>query len=106
MAKWCGKVGYATMVEVGTSGKWKEEFTEQKYFGEVIQDSRRLQSANQVNDDVVTLTRISFVADPYALSNFHSIRYAEFMGTKWKVPSVDVQYPRLILTLGGVYNGA
>ena len=105
MAKWCGKVGYAVMKET-KPGVWKEEFTEQKYFGDVIQDSRRLQSANQVNDDIVVLTRISFVADPFALSNFHSIRYAEFMGAKWKVSTVDVQYPRLILTLGGVYNGA
>lgn len=104
MAKWCGVVGYAEQMET-SPGVWNEEFTEHKYFGEVIQDSRRLQSANQVHDNIVVLTRVSFVADPFALSNFHSIRYARYMGANWEVSNVDVQYPRLILTLGGVYNG-
>ena len=49
---------------------------------------------------------ISLVADPYARENFHMIRYACFMGTRWEVTSVEVQYPRLVLTLGGVYNAA
>lgn len=104
MAKWCGVIGYAESVETAP-GVWKNVFTEHEYCGDVLQDSRRLQNSNQVNDDVVVTNRISIVADPYAFSNFHSIRYATFMGIKWKVPTVDVQYPRLILSLGGVYNG-
>jgi hypothetical protein len=49
--------------------------------------------------------QISIVADPFANQNFHSMKYVEFMGTRWKITNVDVQYPRLILTMGGVYNG-
>lgn len=103
MAKYCGKIGYATTVET-TPGVWSEQIVERKYYGDLTRNSRRLQSPDKVNDDIVIANQLSIVADPYAINNFHSMRYAEFMGAKWKVSDVEVQYPRLILTLGGVYN--
>lgn len=103
MAKWFGKIGYAETVET-VPGVWKEQITEREYYGDLIRNGRRLQSANQVNDNIEISNEISIVADPYANENFHSMRYVEFMGTKWKITSVDVQYPRLTLSLGGVYN--
>lgn len=104
MAKYCGKIGYATTVET-TPGVWSEQIVERKYYGDLTRNSRRLQSPDKVNDDIVIANQLSIVADPYAINNFHSMRYAEFMGAKWKVSDVEVQYPRLILTLGGLYNG-
>lgn len=103
MAKYCGKIGYATTVET-TPGVWSEQIVERKYYGDLTRNSRRLQSPDKVNDDIVIANQLSIVADPYAINNFHSMRYAEFMGAKWKVSDVEVQYPRLILTLGGAYN--
>ena len=103
MAKWFGKIGYAEIVEE-RPGVWMEKITEHEYFGDVLRNSRRLQSSNKVNDDINISNEISIVADPFANQNFHSMRYAEFMGTKWKITDIEVQYPRLILTLGGVYN--
>lgn len=102
--KWYGLIGYAETVETNP-GVWTEEITERKHRGEVIRNTRMLQNSGQVNDNVNVSNTISIIADPYASKNFHSIRYITFMGTKWKVSNVDVQYPRLILTLGGVYNG-
>lgn len=104
MAKFYGPIGFAVQAE-SSPGVWTEDITERKYFGDVIRNTRRLQSDSQVNDNITVSNEISIVADPYANQNFHAIRYVEFMGTKWKVSTVDVQYPRLILTLGGVYNG-
>lgn len=104
MAKWFGKIGYAETVETAP-GIWEEKITEHEYFGDLLRNTRRLQSASQVNDNIDISNEISIVADPYANENFHSMRYAEFRGTKWKISSIDVQYPRLNLTLGGVYNG-
>lgn len=104
MAKWCGIIGYAEQVET-TPGVWSEQISERKYYGDVIRNNRRLQSAGKLNDDINVGNEISIIADPFANNNFHSMRYVEFMGTKWKVATVDVQYPRLILSLGGVYNG-
>lgn len=103
MAKWYGIIGYATTVET-EPGLWEEQITERTYFGEQYRNTRMLQSSTNVNDNINISNQISIIADPYANENFHSIRYAEFMGTKWKVSNIDVQYPRLILTLGGVWN--
>lgn len=58
-----------------------------------------------MNDDINVSNEISILADPYANQNFHAMRYVEFMGAKWKISGVEVQYPRLILSVGGVYNG-
>lgn len=104
MAKFYGKIGYANTVET-KPGVCEEQIVERSYYGDLIRNTRRLQSADQVNDDINISNEISIVADPYATNNFHTMRYAVFMGTKWKISNVDVSYPRLILTLGGVYNG-
>lgn len=103
MAKWYGVIGFAELVETAP-GVWAEQITKRPYFGDLIRNTRRLQSANQVNDDINVSNEISIVADPFAMNNFHSMRYVEFMGAKWKVSNVDVQYPRLNLSVGGLYN--
>lgn len=104
MGKFYGSIGYAETVET-SPGVWVEQITEHKYYGDVNRDSRRLQSANQLNDNINVSSEISIVADPYAYNHFHSMRYVEFMGAKWKVSTVEPKPPRLILTLGGLYNG-
>ena len=103
MAKWFGKIGYAETVET-TPGVWKEQIAVRDYYGDLTRNTRRLKSADKVNDDLNISNELSIVSDPYAINNFHSMRYVEFMGTKWKITSVEVQYPRLILTLGDGYN--
>lgn len=104
MAKWYGKVGYAEHVEAAP-GDWDEQITERSYYGDVYKNTRMLQNSNVgTNDNVNILTQISIVADPYAFQNFLEMRYVEFMDKKWKVSNVDVQYPRLVLTVGGLYN--
>ncbi len=104
MAKYFGKVGYSVTQET-VPGVWEESVTERSYYGDLIKNTRRYQSADKVNDDLSISNEISILADPYAYENFHSMKYVEFMGAKWKVTNVEVQYPRLILTVGGVYNG-
>lgn len=102
--RYYGVIGYATTKNIG-SGEWKEVITEHHYYGDILRNSRRLQqSSEKINDDINISNQISIIADPYAYSNFHNIRYCEFMGIKWKITDVEVQYPRLILTLGGQYN--
>jgi hypothetical protein len=104
MAKFYGKIGYSTTEETAP-GVWEENVTEHSYYGDLIRNTRRYQSTDQVNDDLNISNEISILADPYAYENFHSMKYVEFMGAKWKVTSIEVQYPRLILSVGGVYNG-
>lgn len=104
MAKFYGSIGYAETQKT-KPGVWDEVITERMYYGDVNRNSRRLQSADKTNDDINVNNEISIVADPYAIQNFHAMRYAVFMDAKWKITNVEVKYPRLILTLGGLYNG-
>lgn len=103
MGKFYGKIGYAETRET-TPGVWTEEITERNYTGDIIKNTRRWQSGDSLNDDLVINNIISIVADPFAYQNFHAIRYIMWMGASWKVTNVEVQRPRLILTIGGVYN--
>lgn len=103
MAKFFGKIGYAETQQT-SPGVWEEKITEREYFGDLIRNTRRLQSSGNINDNIIVANDISIVADPFANQNFHAMRYVEFMGTKWKISNVEVQYPRLILTLGDQYN--
>lgn len=104
MAKYYGSVGYEDTVE-NDSGIFEEMITEREYYGDVIRNNRRLENSGEINDSINVTNQISIVADPYAVQNFWKIRYATFMGQKWKVKEVTVEFPRLILTLGGLYNG-
>ena len=104
MGKWAGKIGFAVSKET-VPGVWKDEIVPRTYYGDMTRNVRRLQSSGNLNDNLVITNELSIIADPYANENFHAIRYAEFMGTKWKISSVQVQFPRLILELGEVYNG-
>ena len=103
MAKFFGKIGYAELIET-RPGVWDERITEKEYYGDLVRNTRRLQNSEYLNDDINITNEISIVADPFANQNFHAMRYVEFMGSKWKISNVEVQYPRLILTTGGVYN--
>ena len=103
--KWFGKIGYEVTTET-KPGVWTPTITEQAYSGDVFKNSSRLsQSSDSTNDNVNVNNQISIVADPFAYQNFHAMRYVEFMGALWKISNIDVQPPRLILTIGGVYNG-
>lgn len=105
MAKFFGEVGYAHSVEV-RPGVWKDVITERKYYGDEVRPTRRLDEVEKVNFDISTNTSLSIMADAYANENFFAIRYVKWVGVRWTVTSVDPMRPRLLLRLGGVYNGA
>lgn len=104
MAKFYGPVGFAELVETAP-GVWVEQITEHNYYVDVLDNSHRLESSGNVNDNVNISNRFSILADPYASQNSHQMRYITYMGTKWKIMTVGGTYPRLTLTAGGVYNG-
>ena len=104
MAKFYGVIGYAETVET-VPGVWEEQLTERTYIADLIRNTRRVEPTSTLNDDINIANEISIVADPFAYQNFHAMRYVEFMDAKWKITNIEVQHPRLILTLGGLYNG-
>jgi hypothetical protein len=104
MAKFYGLIGYGFSEET-VPGVWADVITEHMYVGDVIRNSRKLQENENLNNDISVGNSISIVADAYANEHFFAIRYLRWAGTNWIVSNVDVQSPRLILRLGGVYNG-
>lgn len=104
MAKYYGAIGFATNIET-SPGVWEDQITERTYYGDLIRNTRRLQTADKLNDDIVISNQISIVGDPYIYDNIYAMRYVIFGRSKWKISSVEVQYPRLILEVGGLYNG-
>jgi hypothetical protein len=105
MMRWYGKVGYSETVET-KPGVYDDRDTICEYYGDVKRNSIRwATSSDSTNDDLTVSTQISIVADSFALEKFYSIKWIEYLGVKWKVTNADPQPPRIILTLGGVWNG-
>ena len=104
MAKFRAPIGFAETVEK-EPGVHVEEITEKTYSGDWLMVRRRLESSGNINDNINIANELSVIADPYAAHHFHTMRYVKYGGAKWKVSNVDAtKYPRLILTLGGLYN--
>lgn len=104
MAKFYGEIGYGETVE-SAPGVHKDQIVEYKYKGDILRNTRRLTEGQSVNNDITVNNSISIVADAYARDHFFAIRYIRWAGVLWTVTEVDVQSPRLLLRLGGVYNG-
>lgn len=106
MARFYGAVGYAeTIQHPPNSGVWVDLITEQNYMGDIVRNTRKLDGGEKLNNDISVGNSISIVASPYTIQNFFNIRYVRWMGVLWTVTNVEVKSPRLILSLGGVYNG-
>lgn len=104
MSKWFGKIGYAVTAET-EPGIWEPTIIERDYFVDMTSDRRKRQNSGEVNDNINLANVISIIADPFAYQNCSNMAYVEIMGSKWKITDVEIQSPRLLLTVGGVYNG-
>lgn len=105
MAKFYGKIGFASTEEQSDEpGIWSG-IVERNYYGDVMRTTKRNEGSDKINDDITIQNELSVLADPFAMNHFSDIRYVEFMGTKWYVSGVEIKFPRLILTTGSVYNG-
>lgn len=102
--KFYGVIGYGETVET-KPGVWEDVIVERPYFGDVVKNNRKLQSSEGLNDNIVVGNSISIISDAYATFHIFSMRYVEWSGALWVVSDVEVEPPRLLLRLGGVYNG-
>lgn len=96
-------IGYAQTVEKAP-GVWVEDIIEKPYYGDISRLTKKLEGGSTVNSNINMANEISIVADPFASENFFAMRYVFYAGAKWRINSVEVQYPRLILGIGGLYN--
>jgi hypothetical protein len=100
--KWCDEIGFREAVEE-EPGVWVSKITTRKFYGDILRTSWREQQGTKINADLAISNTISIVADPFLLNNFHNIVYVSLYGAKWRVSSVEVNSPRLTLTLGDLY---
>jgi hypothetical protein len=103
MARFFGAVGYAENVET-VPGVWVSNIVERNYYGDIIRQTRKYKDSSSINDDLILGHELSILADPLAYDIIHSIKYVTVSGIKWKVTNITISRPRIILTLGGIYN--
>lgn len=104
MAKFSGLIGFSKTEET-SPGVWEEKTIERRYKGDVLKNTRRWENSQYLNDNITIDNSLSIIADGFLYDNAYAVRYVEWMGAFWDVKTVDIQRPRLILSLGGVYNG-
>lgn len=109
MAKFFGAIGFVVDPKEGTGENEgvviEQPIVERVYYGDVLQNGRRFENGSDINDNIQISNKISIMADAYAQNHFFAMKYINWMGALWKISNVEVQRPRLILTIGGIYNG-
>lgn len=106
MNKWCGKIGFAISKKVpGRGNTYVDEIVEKQFYGDIIRNTRRWESGESINDNLTISNSISVIADSFVIENLQCMKYIEFCGAFWKINSIDIQLPRLILGIGGAWNG-
>lgn len=104
MAKFAGLVGYVTEEETAL-GVWSPVETPKRMKGDMLRQSSSSQNGDKVNSDITLNHRVSLVGDAYAFGNYFNIKWIEVNSRKWEVESVEIKSPRLIVTVGGLWNG-
>jgi hypothetical protein len=104
MDRFFGHVGYGTPTETAP-GVWEDKIVEAEYYGDVIRAAGKPEPTDTLNQGISVGNSISVLADPYAFDHFLKIKYVRWAGVRWIVTNVEIASPRLILSLGSVYNG-
>lgn len=105
MARFFGVVGFAeNNVEI-RPGVFEDIIVEKNYYGDLVKNARRFQDGSTIVDELSFDNSISILANKYANDHIDAMRYVVLNEVRWEITSIEAQPPRLILRLGGVYNG-
>lgn len=104
MARYSGLIGFSSGQTETSPGIWEESYTERPMSGSITQQSFTAQNGEVINTGVVMSNTISVIGDRYSFENYSNIRYVEYLGQKWRVTSVQVVRPRIILQMGTAYH--
>ena len=106
--KYTGKIGFAVMKNEG-EGIYTEEIEEKVYYGDLL--SSRWNNENNQNSPlvvncffVILNNSISVICDKYLSENISVIRYITYKNSKWCITGIEIQPPRIIINIGGIYN--
>lgn len=104
MTRFFGQIGFVKQTEI-RPGVWDESAIERDYYGDVLRNNYRWDKSEQVNDNLNISNSISIVADSFILDNAYALKYIRWLGARWTITSFEIQQPRIILSIGGLYNG-
>lgn len=111
MAKFAGLVGYVTEQEK-VPGVWTIVENPVMMRGDIIRqvsdnmnDLKVGTSINKIYSDIFLSHRVSLMADSYAFENYMRIQWVMINGKKWKATSIEVQRPRIIISIGRLWDG-
>lgn len=104
MDKFIGMIGFVSNVEI-EDGITEDEVTERKYRGDILKNNQRFNTTNTTSGEIKISNRFSIIADSYAFDHIADIRYLTWRGNRWIVEYIDIEYPRLVMSIGGLYNG-
>ncbi len=102
MAKYYGMIGFATQEET-KPGIWEDVIVERPYKGDVLRNGRRYDRSEDINDNFTITNQFSIVSDAFLYSHIPALRYLEYMGSKFKIVSAELDRPRVTISVGGVY---
>lgn len=105
--RFAGEIGFSESVDRGDdTGVTINKIYRRPYYGDVLKNYRSWKE-NQFSTigDITINNQISLVGDPFLFEHLQFMKFVIWMGRPWSVTSVDVEYPRLIISIGGVYNG-
>ena len=104
MGRFYGQIGFL-ITEETVPGVWTEKIDERPYYGDVLKHKMNWNSSEHLNDNITLNNDISILADSFAYKNVGAMKYVSWKGACWKISSAEIEYPRIRLTIGGVYNG-
>lgn len=104
MNQFRGKIGFSIPVNKG-HGIYDNSVVERTYRGDILSQSRKLDAGTNINDNIDMNIRLSILSDDFLNVHLSQITYVHYMGGVWKVKSIEPSRPRIVLALGGVYNG-
>ena len=106
MAKYSGMLGYVMPAKEDPPGIWKPSAVVEKLGrGDLIRQTITNEDVSGLSDGININNQISIIMDPFVNKNLESLKYVILYGTRWEIKSMTINRPRVILTLGGVYNG-
>ena len=105
--KWHGMIGFETQVEVSDDPRkatvWKPQIVPKHYYGEVQRIIKREGSGDKVNNDISFNNQFFIISDLYAQHNAYNMKWIEWMGRKWHITEITIEYPRITINIGGEY---
>lgn len=105
MNRFFGKIGFCYQESEEGSDIVTERVVLKTYRGDLLKSNRKWETAEQIIDQFNISNRVSIMADPYSLDNLYAIKFVILHGKAWKITDAEIQYPRIILSIGGLWNG-